>query len=1167
MEDQGVALQVETAGQAVLAALNWNSSPEARQQALAYLESLKAGEVHVLATVAFALVTPDQSSEVRLVGLKLLQHMVRMRWENLNADERRQMAAMAAKLLEESAKPNEPWVLKSQVAALMAEIARREGPSLWNDILPALYTLGSSSALHAELVATFFRWLPEDVTIHNEDLDGERRSQLLQGLSQTLPETLPFLYKMLDHHFGAAMAAAKQNQIVSVTQHASAVTAALNAVVPYAEWAPVVSLANYGLVQACGFLLSAAEFRLSACEVFKLLAGRRRPLDESVGNYNVAMEGVFDTLCNVSKAYFSELSKRAASGEGEDEDVDQFGECLCEAMVAFGLQNLHCVARNSPKVTDYLNQMLCFLQHPKLALHSLALPLWTTLLRESSLAMSTTDQQGLTEKEKEKRSHAVHISPDFCAVLLDVAFQRLLIKDGGDTSAEDESGIQEFSSANDFRQFRSRLVELVRHVAAQQPRLATSKAAERLQMTISSSNYESVSSKEITALETTQTYLENILNGIQEKTLAAALATTASSNELRTILEDILQLLLSVKWNGPALVELHTRHFDAMSPYFKHASAAIPLVVGKFFDLLTSLPVYREYGDTVKDTMRARLQVCTSFLRLARAGDAAMLPYMQGIAETMTTLHREGRMVRSELNLLGESLLIVGSAAGGEQQLQVLGWLFGPMQQQWIQPAWQDQYLANPASLVRLFTENSSNDDAHAEMWSIYHTVNFFERALRRCANPSGKTYSGSSATVHNVDMDGAVTPASSHAMIQHLTWMVSPLLKLLRCIHALWSPSVASSLPPQVQGALTMAEAEQASLLGELATTRGPAGASSMTDKGVDAGSSIEHNKVKEIRTWIKGIRDAGYNILGLAAIRLGEGFFVDTDGRPAAMATALLENIEHMELHHIRQLLHLVVIPVVKVCPANLWDPWLRLLLPPILIHCHRVLSISWTSLIKEGALNIPSNWSLNTDVSNQSSMQQIQSEVMKEKLLRDLTRETCQLLSTAASPTHNRATQQDASEGDGGSMEVVGTQQLNKMNNLVWFLLQLREAATAALHVGIDALEWPDSESVHKAFVFCAAVTNVATLSGDSQLQEVVAKDMFSSAIRALMLESNASAQSELVGLLRDIYLQIGSRLSTPRQTACLPLKLRCIKLQVPRSSASLSSHFYSLLEETS
>lgn len=39
------------------------------------------------------------------------------------------------------------------------------------------------------------------------------------------------------------------------------------------------------------------------------------------------------------------------------------------------------------------------------------------------------------------------------------------------------------------------------------------------------------------------------------------------------------------------LVELHTRHFDAMGPYFKHASAAIPVVVDKLFNLLLSLPV------------------------------------------------------------------------------------------------------------------------------------------------------------------------------------------------------------------------------------------------------------------------------------------------------------------------------------------------------------------------------------------------------------------------------------------------------------------------------------------------------------------------------------------------------------------------------------------------
>lgn len=57
-------------------------------------------------------------------GYLIAQHMIRMRWEDLTVDERRQMASMACDLLQESARPNEPWVLKSQVAALMAEVSK-----------------------------------------------------------------------------------------------------------------------------------------------------------------------------------------------------------------------------------------------------------------------------------------------------------------------------------------------------------------------------------------------------------------------------------------------------------------------------------------------------------------------------------------------------------------------------------------------------------------------------------------------------------------------------------------------------------------------------------------------------------------------------------------------------------------------------------------------------------------------------------------------------------------------------------------------------------------------------------------------------------------------------------------------------------------------------------
>ena len=90
-------------------------------------------------------------------------------------------------------------------------------------------------------------------------------------------------------------------------QHAATVTATLNAVNAYAEWAPLSDLAKYGIINGydfvlrsfwrllfeiidtyvflilslflmllnrCGFLLSSPDFRLHACEFFKLVSPR-----------------------------------------------------------------------------------------------------------------------------------------------------------------------------------------------------------------------------------------------------------------------------------------------------------------------------------------------------------------------------------------------------------------------------------------------------------------------------------------------------------------------------------------------------------------------------------------------------------------------------------------------------------------------------------------------------------------------------------------------------------------------------------------------------------------------------------------------------------------------------------------------------------------------------
>ncbi|KAI3445298.1 hypothetical protein Pfo_001963 [Paulownia fortunei] len=252
MDESGIATSV---ARAIATALDWTSSPDARAAAHSYLETIKAGDARVLANTSFLLVKRDWSSEIRLHAFKMLQHLVRLRWDQLNPVERRNFANVAVDLMSEIAKSCEEWALKSQTAALVAEIVRREGLSLWQELLPSIVSLSNMGPIQAELVSMMLRWLPEDITVHNEDLEGDRRRILLRGLSQSLSEIFPLLYTLLERHYGAAIMEAGRQQMDIAKQHAATVIAAVNAVNAYAEWAPLPDLAKYGIIYGYGCLI------------------------------------------------------------------------------------------------------------------------------------------------------------------------------------------------------------------------------------------------------------------------------------------------------------------------------------------------------------------------------------------------------------------------------------------------------------------------------------------------------------------------------------------------------------------------------------------------------------------------------------------------------------------------------------------------------------------------------------------------------------------------------------------------------------------------------------------------------------------------------------------------------------------------------------------------
>ncbi|KAL5996000.1 hypothetical protein ACLOJK_026073 [Asimina triloba] len=1004
--------------QAIVAALDWSSSTEARRAAVSYLESIKAGDVRVLANTSFILVRRDWSSEIRLHAFKLLQHLVRLRWDEFTAIERRNFANVALESISETANDREEWALKSQTAALIAE---------------------------AELVAMILRWLPEDITVHNEDLEVIGFvlrfcisvvffSQLSANMHHLRGQGLQIRISLLDKHFGAALSEAGKQQIDIAKQHAATVMAALNAVNAYAEWAPVPDLAKYGLIHGSTswtFLssLTAVDFYFLPLSFVSMLVNssnlfvqgmQKRPADASAADFDAAMCSIFQVLVNVSR----DILYRSGSGSGSiDESEFEFAECICEAMASLGTSNLQCTAGDGSLLPLYLQQMLGYFQHFKLALHFQSLLFWLALMRELTPKQKAVSQtvgdnsvvgssiSGQGQLDKDKKGVALLVNDDICGAILEVSFQRMLKKSvqAVTTSAGAlELWSEEFEGKGDFSQYRSRLLDLFRLVAFYKPLVAAARVCQRI-----------------------ETIIKNHLTSPVPA-----------------------QQLLSLKWTEPALAEILGRYLDAFGPFLKHFPDAVGAVINKLFELLTSLP-FALKDPSAMVARRARLQICTSFIRIAKAADKSLLPHMKGIADTMAYLQGEGQLLRGEHNLLGEAFLVMASTAGIQQQQEVLAWLLEPLSKQWVQVEWQNAYLSDPLGL-------------------------------------------------------------------------------LLRSIHSLWSQPVNQALPGELRAALSMSHVEQASLLGGT-NAKLLKGASMFTD-----GSQIDLNKdgnsetnENDLRNWLKGIRDGGYNVLGLAAT-IGDSLFRCLES--SSVALALMENFQSMEFRHIRQLIHLVLVPLVKFCPLDLWEEWLEKLLHPLFLHCQQALSCSWSGLLHEGRAKVP-------DIFGNLSGLELKVEVMEEKLLRDLTREICSLLSVLASSGLNTGLPSLEQFGNVGRTEVSLLKDSDAFaaNSLVGFLLKHKGPALPALQICIEAFSWTDGEAMAKVASFCGAVILLAVSTNNVELREFVAKDMFYAIIQGLALESNAIISGDLVGLCREIFVYLSERSLAPRQVL---LSLPCI-----------------------
>ncbi|KAI4370291.1 hypothetical protein MLD38_018658 [Melastoma candidum] len=239
-------------------------------------------------------------------------------------------------------------------------------------------------------------------------------------------------------------------------------------------------------------------------------------------------------------------------------------------------------------------------------------------------------------------------------------------------------------------------------------------------------------------------------------------------------------------------------------------------------------------------------------------------------------------------------------------------------------------------------------------------------------------------------------------------------------------------------------------------------------------------------------------------------------------------MENIHTMEFRHIRQLVHLVVLPLVKHCPLDSWGVWLENILQQLFIRSQQALSISWSSLLHEGRAKVP-------DTTGMVDSSDLKVEVMEEKLLRDLTREICALLSVMASPVLNTGLPSLEQSGQASHVDVSSLKEVDTFagTSMVSFLIKHKGLAVPALQISLEAFTWTDGEAMTKVCAFCATVTQVAIFTNNVELQQFVSRDLFSSIIHGLTLESNMVISADLVSLCREIYVYLSGRDPTPQQ----------------------------------
>lgn len=247
-------------GAAVELTMNPAVPMEERHRAFTQLEEFKESSPYG-SQCGFYLVTHSQAPVARHFGLKLLEDIVKARWNSMVAEEKLFIKESLMKLMSSGTGhiTVEHLFMKDALARVVVELVKREWPQQWPGLLQELDCLCREGETQTELVMFVLLRLVEDVAVLQTLEQNQRRKEIYSALTSNMEQIFTFLLSLLEKHYRAYKESGSE-------EHCRVCKAILNTLGALVEWVNIQhSMANDKYLLRClTHLLSDPRLQQSA---------------------------------------------------------------------------------------------------------------------------------------------------------------------------------------------------------------------------------------------------------------------------------------------------------------------------------------------------------------------------------------------------------------------------------------------------------------------------------------------------------------------------------------------------------------------------------------------------------------------------------------------------------------------------------------------------------------------------------------------------------------------------------------------------------------------------------------------------------------------------------------------------------------------------------------